>query len=79
MLLLQKEAWMKTYEIRFPDAAEQEEAMKFEADDVCDALLVLQEKEPPRRAELWEDGRKLCQLARRRVDTGDIWVVGQEV
>ena len=70
---------MKTYEVRYPDSAEQERTLKFNANDVCDALLVLQEREPPKKAELWENGRKLCQLARHRVETGDIWIVGQEV
>lgn len=71
---------MHTYELRYPDARPNDEAaVEFQAVDVCEALIVIQKKAEPKRLELWEDGRKLCDLTRSRVDGDDLWIVGNRV
>lgn len=66
---------MRTYELRFPDGLETGvERLQFEAANSARALAIAQCHKGARRMELWEDGRKLCDLRGSPVH-GNVWIV----
>jgi len=66
---------VQTYELRFPDGLENGvERLQFEARNPARALAIAQSQKGARRMELWEDGRKLCEL-RSSPTNGEVWIV----
>ena len=69
---------MPTYKLHYPDSRSHTDiALEFEAQDACQALVVVQEKHDCRRVQLLEEGAPLCELRREEVDSDTIWVVGR--
>lgn len=69
---------MHHYELYNADSSPHNEAMlHFTAEDPCAAILIAQKRAPGSRFELWEDGKRVCELALAKVGEDDIWIVGQ--
>ena len=70
---------MRSYELIFKDDRDDAvQRLQFEAADSGRALQIVRQVSGTRPMELWEDGKKLCDLHRKPVGTEEVWIVGQQ-
>lgn len=68
---------MHSYELRWSaEKSHKVKSFRFQADDPSQALSIAHGRNEARLFELWEDGRKVCNLTRDPVGSEEVWVVG---
>jgi hypothetical protein len=67
---------MHSYELVFSDQREDAvQRLQFEAEDTSAALRIAHQQSGTRPLDLWQDGKKLCELRRHPVGSEEVWIV----